>query len=176
MSVLHPFCLEGKNEFSAVLDDFPGFLETFHCSGDTYAMGSCEKAQIFVGEWELNGKSLFTFEPMFTSNVYKHTVESILQVCEGQAAYPMCKPVDASAKIFYDLQPDVGMFQDESFEVLPGKAADEHLLHARSGHRIVDFFAEHVFTQEIAGLANIERDLGPIFRELAQLYPANFDK
>ena len=151
------------------------FLETFHCSGDAYAMGSCEKAQIFVGEWEPMANPSF-LEPMFTSNVYKHTVESILQVCEGHAAYPMCKPVDASAKIFYDLQPDVGMFQDESFEVLPRKAADEHLLHARGGHRIVDFFAEHVFTQEIAGLANIESDLGPIFHELAQLYPANFDK
>jgi hypothetical protein len=49
-------------------------------------------------------------------------------------------------------------------------------LHAPGGHRVIDLFAQHVFTKEVSGLPDIERVFGTILHQLAQLHPAGLDE
>ena len=74
------------------MNDFPGTAESFHCPGNTDSVCSCQKAQVFRGQRELDHHSPWDTGTMLLSNIVQDTVESLFDIRHRQTPYPADEP------------------------------------------------------------------------------------
>jgi hypothetical protein len=84
---------QGRQDESFVLkDNFTSTSKRIDCPGNTYSVSFGQKAEIFMGQWELDHYSPLAFGAMLLGNIAQDTVESLLDVRHRQVTYTAGKP------------------------------------------------------------------------------------
>ena len=112
-----------------------------------------------MGQWKLDDNSFRADSFMFFGNTGEYPVKAVLDIGDSQASHPMGQPGDTFTEVFDDLQADLGVLKDQSLELTAAKTAGQGIFKTIGAHRVVTFFRKHVFTDKIAGLADIKCQL-----------------
>ena len=134
-----------------------------------------EKAEFLVGQWELDDETLLRARAVLVGQVGQDRVEALLQVRGRGAARPTREPGDPVAHVADDLQADVGVVGHQAFETLFREAAEEALLHALGGQRILGVLTEEGLAEEVPCLPYVDQDFAPVGPHFRELHPTGLD-
>lgn len=127
-------------------------------------------------QWELDNCSLGAHRSMLFGNTGEHTVKPVFNIGDGQASHPHGQPGDSFAKIFYDLQCDLGVLKDHLFKLAAAETAGQGIFQTVGTDWVLPLFRKHVFTDKVTGLADIQRQFGAVFQHFGKLDASALNK